>query len=196
MAESSNYDFIFKDQPKPARRLFRPKLSNPLGLIAILVGLMIIIAIFGIVFGTKSKKVSGLTEVIGRAQEINRISAAEAAQLKDPATIAVSATVQNVLASDRAQIQKYASDHKIKIDKKKISSYQNKSTDDQLAKALSNNFLDAAYDTYLHDALTDYSNSLSSAYNATHDSGMKAILKGSYASTKVLLSNQPLKSSP
>lgn len=188
----NNYDFILNDKSKPASRLPLPNLSRPIWLIGALVGLTLIIAIFGTVLGSSKSKVGGLTEVIGLGQEINRVSADQLANLSDPNLTALTATTQNTLSSDQAQLKKYAADHKIKINTKKLASYQNQSTDDSLAKAASNNYLDSAFRTYLRDALTDYQSALSSAYDGTTDGGVRVILRASYQSVKVLLVSQVL----
>lgn len=188
----NNYDFILNDKSKPASRLPLSNLSRPIWLIGALVGLTLIIAIFGTVLGSSKSKVGGLTEVIGLGQEINRVSADQLANLSDPNLAALTATTQNTLSSDQAQLKKYAADHKIKINTKKLASYQNQSTDDSLAKAASNNYLDSAFRTYLRDALTDYQSALSSAYDGTTDGGVRVILRASYQSAKVLLASQVL----
>jgi hypothetical protein len=152
-----------------------------------LVALMVIIIILGSIFGTKRQKVVGLSDVVGQAQEINRVSAAEAASLKDPSVIALAATTQSALTSDQAQLKKYADAHKLKVDAKKIASFTDKTTDNTLAAAASNNALDAAYVSYLQAALKSYRAALMAAYDGTTDRGIKILLQSSYASAGTLL---------
>jgi hypothetical protein len=192
----NNYDFITNNQAEPARASLLPNLSNPLKLIAGIVVLTLLIAIVGAVLGGKNNKVGNLTDVIGRAQEMSRVSALETPLLKDSGAIAVSATSQSILANDQAQLKKYASAHKIKINSKKLLTYKNASTDELLTKAASNGSLDSVYEAYLHDSLVDYMATLSAAFTNSKDAGLKSRLQSSYASVKTLLSAEPLKSTP
>jgi len=192
----NNYDFILNDQPRAGRKLPVPSLNNPVALISMLLFLTVIIAIGGAILGSKKTKIGGITDVLGQSQEINRVSAEVTPQLTDSDARSVAATAQSMLTSDQSQIKLYATAHKIKVDPKKLLTYQNSSTDQAMSKALSTNSLDSTYETYLHDALVDYQKSLSAAYDGTKDLGMKSLLQESYQSTKTLLASTPLKSRP
>lgn len=189
----NNYDFILNDQAKPPGRPGLPKLASPLYLIVIMLILIVVTAIGGTLLGGKKTKVGDLTAVLGQAQEINRVSALQLPRLTDQDVTSLAATTQNTLASDQAQIKKYATDHNIKIEAKKLATYEDKTTDESLAKAASNNYLASAYESYLHNALTDYQNALSSAFGNTTDITLKGLLQNSYKSAQLLLNSPPLK---
>ncbi|MDB5161129.1 MAG: hypothetical protein JWO96_509 [Candidatus Saccharibacteria bacterium] len=187
-----SYDFILKDQQKSASRPLS-NLPMPVLVVAAVVILMILLIIFGSLLGSKKAKTTGLTDVLGRAQEITRVNTLQQGALKDPTNLGLEATSQSGLTSDQTQLKKYMSSHKIKVDAKKLASYQNKNTDTQLAGAAQNNNLDTAYLTYLRQALADYAGALKTAYAGTNDSGAKVILQDSYNSTQTLLSSPALK---
>jgi hypothetical protein len=187
------YDFIMKDAKAPKRSLLPS--GNPAMLLAAgVVLILLIILVAGILLGGKGNKgTTGLVDALGKAQEINRVTTAQQPNLKDPNTTALAATAQATVASEQTQINKYLTGRKVKIDKKKLATYQNKTTDSQLAAALQTNSLDAAYSAYLKGALADYAQSLKDAYSATTNTSAKAILQNAYASTQTLLSSPPLK---
>jgi hypothetical protein len=187
-----SYDFIFNEGTKQTGRKL-PKLSGPLLWIAIAVVLIVVIIIFGTLLGGKKAKTTGLTDVLGKAQEITRVNALEQAQLNDAVAVGLMTTSQSVLTSDQVQLKKYMTDHKIKVDPKKLATYQNKDTDTQLTAAAQNNNLPVAYISYLRRALTDYANTLSTAYSGTSDQGTKTILKAAYDSSQTLLASPVLK---
>jgi hypothetical protein len=190
----SDYEFILNQNQKPPTSggLIPRNLSKPVLIVISAVILMVVLIILGTVLGSHNKKTPGLTEVVGLSQEISRVSA-EQTGLKDASVIALATTSKNTLASDQAQFKSYAAKHKIKLDKKKLDAYQNKSVDSQLSSAAQNDNLDSAYITYMRLALQQYSSSLTSAFNSTSDNSLKAILKDSYTSTQVQLTSAPLK---
>jgi len=172
-----------------------PNLSSPIGLIAGLLVLIVIVIIVGSLLGAKNKKAVGLTDVIGQAQEITRVTTTEVTGLRDPSVAALGATALNTLTSDQVQFKKYATDHKLKINTKELDGFKNSSTDDTLAKAAAANNLDVAYVTYLDQALKGYRDSLKSAFDGTNDAGLKSLLSQSYQSSGELLQAPALSSS-
>ncbi len=189
-----NYDFILKDAPAQKRSLIPTK--NPILMIAgALIILMLLIIAYGVVVGGGKVNSTGLIDILGRSQEISRITQAQQPNLKDPPTVALAATTQVSANSQQAQVSKYLASHKVKIDKKKLAVYaaNDKSVEAQFATAAQTNNLDGAYVAYLKGALTNYSNSLKSAYSASKSADAKAILQNSYDSTQTLLSTPLLK---
>jgi hypothetical protein len=185
-----DYDFILKaDQKSKGRNL---KLSGPVLVMAILIILCLILAVVGTVLGAKSKKTTGLQDVLGQATEISRVSGLNT-KFKDPAVTALSVTTQNVTASEQAQLTKYMKDHKMAINKKKLASYLNKSTDTALSGAAANNTADTYYANYLKKYLSQYSNALKDSFAGSKDPSAKLLLKDFYQSTQTLLSAPPLK---
>lgn len=189
-----SYDFILKDPPVPKRSLL-PK--NPIVLVAgVVVLLLLLVLVYGIVSGGKGKTNStGLADILGRSQEISRISQAQQANLKDPSVAALAATTQVAAASQQAQVGKFLANHNVKVDKNKLAAYaaNDKSIDSQLSTAAQNNTLDSAYLGYLKTSLSAYSQALQATYNTTKSTDGKAILRSSFDSTQTLLSTPALK---
>jgi len=167
-------------------------MSGPvLALLAGVVLIILTIIISTLLLGKNKASTTGIVELIGRAQEINRINTLEQQQIKDASTADLLATTQVVLTSEQNQLNSYAKTHKIKINPKKLDTYKNAQTDAQLQTAAEANTLDSAYATYLKQALSEYSDSLSRAYQSTKKADLQAILKEAYASTQTLLGNPP-----
>ena len=188
-----NYDFIFKDQPKPKRGLGIGNLSKPVIFIIAAIILIIVIVVVGTLLGgKKAKGGTDLTAVLGQAQEINRINTLESSQISDPATLDLLTTAQSALTSEQVQLKKIATSQKINFDTKKLTDFQNKNTDSSLQAAAQNNNLNSAYLSYLKTAMTGYKNSLSSTYGNSSSSQLKAALKDAYDSTQTILASPQL----
>jgi hypothetical protein len=196
-APNPNYEFILNDRPQVKTSKFS---SLPKGIalgVGGLIAIMVIILIYGLFFsGNTSVNSTGMLDMVGKSQEISRISAGQQALLKDPNIAALAATTAAITASDQSQATKYLTSHKVKVDKKKLAVYQtnDKTIDDQLAQAASNNNLDTAYMNYLKTALTNYTASLKTTYAATSSETARAILQTSFNSSQTLLNSSLLKS--
>jgi len=188
-----NYDFIMKDTPPPKRSLLPT--NNPILMIAgVVILILLLIVIYGVISGSKgSKGATAIIDSLGKAQEISRVTTAQATNLKDPNTLAIAATTQAAVGSEQTQLNKFLVSHKVKVDKKKLALYQNKNTDSQMATALQTNSLDSAYLTYLKGALNDYSQSLKTSYSSTTSASARAIQQDAFDSTQTLLSSPTLK---
>ena len=156
--------------------------------------ILLLIVIYGVISGSKgSKGATAIIDSLGKAQEISRVTTAQATNLKDPNTLAIAATTQAAVGSEQTQLNKFLVSHKVKVDKKKLALYQNKNTDSQMATALQTNSLDSAYLTYLKGALNDYSQSLKTSYSSTTSASARAIQQDAFDSTQTLLSSPTLK---
>lgn len=190
-SSDKSYNFIFNETQKTKRSLV-PNMSGPVLILVIAVGLIVLLILISVLFLGKGKTSStDLVEILGRAQEINRVNTLEQQQLKDPNTQGLLATTQVVLTSQQTELNGYAKAHKIKVDAKKLATYQNSQTDAQLQTAAQNNNLDSAYSTYLKQALQSYSGSLAKAYQDSKDNSFKATINSAYISTQTLLGNPP-----
>ncbi|HET9850368.1 MAG TPA: hypothetical protein VFP35_01950 [Candidatus Saccharimonadales bacterium] len=189
-----SYDFILKSGQTKSRSFNPLNLSGPVKIIGAVLIVIILIIVLGTALGGKnSGKAGGLTGVLGRAQEINRINTLEQPVITDPTTLDLLVTVQSALSSEQTQLTNILNQQKIKLDSKQLAAYQNNGTDQLLQSAAQNNNLPAAYDTYLRGALADYANSLVQAYQTNNSSSVKSILQSAYSSTKTLLASPPLK---
>ncbi len=189
------YEFILKEEQTHAGSKFGlPKMSMPVMIVAVVLILMVLVIIYGVAFGKKNnQKQTGMLDILGQAQEISRVSTAQENSLHDPNVIDVEATAKSTLTSDQAQIKGYLTSQKVKVDEKKLATYENPQTDSQLKAAAQNNNLDKAYTNYLKSALAAYSNSVKSTYSAVSSQQEKVILSNSYDSAQVLLSSPVFK---
>jgi hypothetical protein len=189
-----SYDFIFANQPKAGRKIM-PELPRPVLIIGAVLVLIILLIVFGSLLGKQKSKTTGLSDVLGQAQEITRVSQMEEAKLQDPALLSLLNTTDLTLTSDQTALSKYMSAHKYTVDKTKVSSYKNSQTDSAMDSAAQNNNLDSVYLTYLRSNLNIYAADLKAAYAGTTDAGLKKILKEAYASVQVLMATSPLNAS-
>lgn len=192
-----NYDFIFSGNTPPKRSTL-PGGINPIFLIAgVVIIILVLVIVLSSLFGSKSSvDKASLTDVIGQAQEINRISSAQSPLLKDPATLSLATTAAAVTNSDQVSLSSYLKSHKVNIDKNALAVYatNDKSIDSQLQQAGQSNTLDQAYTGYLKTALNNYASSLKKAYAANSSTNIKALLQSSFNSTETLLSSPLVKS--
>jgi hypothetical protein len=108
--------------------------NNPLVKVAgVIVAILLIVLVIGIVSSSKSGSSTGMLDTLGQAQEISRVTTAQAPNLKDPAIRATAATTQASVSSEAAQINKYLAAHRVKVDKKKLATYQSSDTDAKMS---------------------------------------------------------------
>lgn len=194
---SPEYDFIYKDQPQPKRGLSLPGSGLPKSVRIILgatLGLFLIIILYVVLFGNKTASSDQLVGVIGRAQEIARVSEMVQQQSKDQNTINLAATTGIALSSDKSQLSSYLIKHHQKVSANQLITYKNSNIDTQLQAASQNNSLDTFYSAYLKKQLDAYHATLASAYSTTGPNG-KSILKTSNDSVETLLNTAQLKAS-
>jgi hypothetical protein len=192
-APPPDYNFILQDKPQPKRPLMpgvpRAVLLGGGAVVAVL----ILILIFGLIFGKKNTGTADLIEALGRGQEISRVTEVQTQKLKDPEALSLASTAQASLTSERSELSSWLAKHKVKTNPKKLAIYKNSATDTELQQAAQNNNLDAAYLAYLQKALNDYSDILRRAYTATSSPTAKVVLKEAFDSTQTLLSAPRLK---
>lgn len=189
---SPDYEFIFKDEQKKPAAKFRlplPNLPKPILLIlGGLVGLMIIIIFYSLIFGGRTSNTEQIVGVIGRAEEIARVSDTVGRASQDSAIKNLAATTQAAMASDSATLTNYLKNAKVKVDTKKLKAYANAATDTEIQTAQQNNNLSAYYISYLKTSLTDYANTISQLYkNASVRS--KPMLQDAFNNAKTILNS-------
>jgi hypothetical protein len=192
---SSPYDFIMKDEQQKSGKksaLPMPNLPKPVAVIlAAIVALIIIIVFYSLIFGGKTSGTNQMVGVIGRANEIARISAEVSQASHDPLTQNLAATTQTALSSDSARLSTYLKSRKVKVDPARLKLYIHKTTDAEVQVALQNNNLSAYYISYLRTNLPDYANAIKPVYsNASVRS--KPILSDAFNNAKVILTSPPV----
>lgn len=192
-----NFDFILQDSHQKSNRLLRlPRLPKKVKLIlASVIGLFIILIVISILSSHKSSANQPFINVLSRQQEIMRVTqlTQQQLQLQDPATQALAATTYSSVSSEQQQLIGYLASNGIKVSTKSLTGDQNKNTDLQLESAAQNNNLDAAYTSYLKQALGVYQTDLQTAAKTAGPNGKK-LLNEAFDSTKTLLDSPPLKS--
>jgi hypothetical protein len=193
------YDFILRDPQKPKHSFGLPGLPSnmpkPMLLLVGVVGILLIIVIFGVIFKGGGGNSQNLIAVAGRAQEIARISTLVQQQSQDPNTQYLAATTQITLASEQYQLTTYLSKHNVKVSPAQLNAYQNKNTDTQLQTAAQNNNLGSTYDAYLKNNLATYQSDIRGAAKGASKS-LLAILNSANTSAGVLLAAPEITSLP
>jgi len=178
------YDFILRDPQKPRRSI---KLPKPVFmLVGLVAAVFILIIVSSLVKSNKASKIQPMIEVVGRAQEIARVSGNIQSQSNDPYTQYLAATTQITFSSEQYQLSKYLASHGTKITTAELLVYKDSKTDTLLQTAQQYNNLEPTYDAYLKTSLIAYQNSLKAA-SAGAPAARLAILNDDFASTQVLL---------
>lgn len=166
------YDFILNEQKQPPKSRFGffQKLPKPaiiiLGVGILFIAILLIIGLSG----SDSSQPQPLIRAAGRAQEISRISGLVKSQSKDPDTQSLAATAEMVLSSEQSQLRRVGA-----ISAEQAAVYQNKKTDEELAKAARENRLEEVYISYLRTNLNTYKTNLQSALEAAANNARTAI---------------------
>ncbi len=192
-----DYDFILKDQQQPKKGLGLPGSGLPKTvkiIIGVVVGFFVVIVLYSVLAGHKTTNSDQLVAVMGRAQEISRVSALVQQQSKDTNTLNLAATTAISLSSDQSQLTDYLKKNHKKVSPNQLLLYKNKDTDTELQSAQQNNNLESYYVTYLKKELNTYHDNLASAFASAGQNG-KAILQNSNGSVEILLSSPQLKTS-
>lgn len=193
---SPEYDFIYKDRPQPKKGFGLPGLGLPRPvkiILGISIALIVIILFYSLLFGNKTTGSDQLVGIMGRAQEIARVSDLVQKQSKDTNTLNLATTAEISMASDQAQLTSYLKKNHQKFSSGQLLIYKDSNIDTQLQSAAQNNSVESFYISYLKKELGTYHSSLVSAFAGTGPNA-KAILQSSDTSVETLLSTSQLKS--
>lgn len=192
---SPDFDFMLKDPPKRRRLLPMPNFSRPVKIIlSVIIVIVALVVVSSVLSGRKAGKYQPFINVLARGQETLRVtSEVQQLQLQDPQTQALAATTASALASDKQQLIDYLQKNHDKVGAKALAADDDTTSDANLKTAAQNNGLDAAYVTYLKDALNRYENDVQTAYKTAGPNG-KNLLNSISISTTTLLNSPPLKS--
>jgi hypothetical protein len=189
-----DYNFIFSDQ-KSKRRFSIPKVNSPIKLALLIVGAGFVIGILVIVasslFAPKFNS-KEITEVVGRAQEISRVSDVVAQQSNDINAVNLASTTSTTLSSQKTELLNYVNTHKKKILAKNLGLYTNKKTDAEIQTAEQANRLSEYYNSYLKNNLSAYQAAIKTAYDTSSGPNLKLILNNSSISNQTILSTKQL----
>ena len=192
---SPNFDFMLKENQPGKRSLPMPNLPKPAKIgLAVVGAIILLIIVSSLLSGRNKGSTQPFVGVLARATETLRVTTLVQQQLtlQDPQTQALAATVSAAIASDKQQIASYLAKNHIKASTSQLAVDTDKSTDTSLQTAAQNNGLDAAYVSYLKDALAKYETDLQTAYKTAGVNGQK-LLTGSFESTRTLLNSAPIK---
>lgn len=185
-SDPKRFDFMLKDRPKPKRSLGLP--SGIAGKILVIgVAIVVIILAASLIFGGKKSNTTQVLDLMAQQQEMIRVSKLEDRQFTDANVLNLSATTQETLQSQQAQLKLYLSKIKAKYKLKQLAARTNQSTDAQLQTAYQNNNLEKAYVLYLKNALATYQSSIQELYKTTPSKTLKLSLNEAYSSVAVLL---------
>jgi hypothetical protein len=187
------YDFIFGGGQEPKKGSGLPKVSGPRMRPALLVlfgvvGLIFIIILYSVFFGSKVSNTDELVKIMARAQEITRVSEFVDQQSKDSDTQGLALTTINTLKSDQTQLTAYLKTQKTKVSTKALAVYQDKNTDSKLLSASQTNTLSSFYFAYLKEQLAKYQDVLKTAFDHT-PAKAEPILQDAYESAQTILTS-------
>ncbi|HEX2558266.1 MAG TPA: hypothetical protein VHK86_08075 [Nitrososphaera sp.] len=193
---ASPFDFITKDQQPQKKPVFAlPNMPRPaLFALYAIVGLIILIIVYALIFGGKTSGADKMAGIVGRAGEIARVSDEVVQASQDPATQNLASTTETALKSDSARLSAYLSSHHVKISQKQLALYTNKNTDAQVQTAVQNNNLGRFYVDYLKTSLPGYANAIKQVFPSASASS-KTILNDAFNNAQVILSSPQVKSS-
>lgn len=188
------YEFIFKDQAQPKKSFGLPNLPSGVKItLGIVIGLFLVVILYVVLFSNKGGKSTPLMGVMGRAQEIARVSDMLQQQSKDEDTVNLAATAEISMSSDQAQLTSYLKKNHQKVNTSQLLVYKDTKTDSEVQAAAQNNTLESYYQSYLKKQLDSYHTALAEAYS-TAGPNAKLILQKSNDSVETLLSLKQLKS--
>ena len=192
---ANQFDFILKNTPKPPRKFsFLPKLSKPVsvGLVLVLVIIILFAASYFAGRGDATVR-KNLVELMGRSQEITRVSKQFNLRLSDPEAKSLAATTETTLTSTQSRISSYMKRNKIKFSTKDLGIYVNKKSDAELNTAIQNNELDSAYLLYVSNSLKNYQSALQKVAKQTKSQRQLEIMNDAFESNNVILSSSAIK---
>lgn len=190
-----NYDFILKDQPQPKKSLM-PSFGMPKKALGILLGTILVFLVV-VVLATVLKgggNSTPMVEVLGKGQEILRVTKLVEPLAQDADTQGLAATTDAAFSSQLSQVSAYLAKANIKTDAKSLAVYQNKNTDAQVRAAAQDNSLAIFYAGYLKQDLSRYQTSLKASAKGASAARLQ-ILNDAYVSTQTLLSAPQVASS-
>lgn len=189
------FDFMMKEQPKSAG-LFNSLLASvprPAKIILVAAfGLILLVILYSLFFGSKTSNADQLTAAAARAQEIARVSTLVQTGSQSSDTQGLAATTSEVLTSQEQQLEAYLKAQKIKVSTKTLSAKLDKTTDDRLTAAQQGNNYDQTYFSYLKTNLITYQSDLALAYKGAGKNA-QAILSSADTSVQTLLLAPQLK---
>ena len=192
---ANQFDFILKDAPKKTPKFsFLPKLSKPVlvGLVLVLVIVILFAASYFAGRGDAAVR-KNLVELMGRSQEITRVSKQFNLRLSDPEAKSLAATTETTLTSTQSRISSYMKQNKIKFSTKDLGIYISKKSDTELSTAIQNNQLDSTYLAYLNKSLKNYQAALQKVANQTKSQRQLEIMNDAFESNNVILSSSAIK---
>ncbi len=155
------------------------------------IGLLVIVffLILLTILSLRSGSLSPMFSVGARQTEILRVSNLASSNIKDPQNQNLISTVVATFSSAQKQS---ADSLSAKTTDSRFNTYQNKNVDSQLITAGQNGNYDAAYLTYLKQALGDYEQNIQASWSSASPS-VKNLLEADLADAQTLLDSPQLK---
>jgi hypothetical protein len=204
-----NYGFIFngqqpqqqqQQQPSDGGRFYLPQ-GRHFGfpkkpLMVVLLGIVVLIILIPVLSGMFLKRgvnKAELIAVMGRGQEIARVSKIVEQKSSDQNIKNIAATTQDALISDQNEMIKYLSTRKIKVGPKQLGIYADRKVDGNIDVSIQTNTLSTTYITYLKSQLSQYENAIKTA-SIKAPIKAREVLQVDLANAETLLQSQPLSS--
>ncbi len=185
------FDFIVNPgQPQKQKSFTSSSIALRIGLaLGALLVLLIAFAAVSSMLNSGSSNTPALTNVLIQQQELVRLTNAPK---KEKQSISASnansvATIQLAVTSDSQELRSYMKTRGIKFDAKKLIYPSRAATDEQLAASAASGTYDTTFGDVLNTQLTEYQQSLKSAYNKTQGKIGRELLNKQYDGATLLL---------
>jgi hypothetical protein len=191
------YEFIVNpNTPKrSALKLFGgdPFLTKIALIIGGALGLMAVIALAAATLIPSTSSSLALTEIAQQQQEIIRVATAGSNQATAPSVRNYAVSTQYSVVTNQREVLQYLSKSGTNLSSKEIELKKNSQTDALLAAAKATSTYDEALRESLTTQLTDYQESLKTAYDATSNTETRALLQKSFAAAALLVQQGEIK---
>ncbi len=188
-ASPNPYDFITNPAPDPKGPKLGTSFRSRLLLVAGLGVLLLVIAsILGAVLSSAGKgDVRALKDIAARQVELIRVAELGADKAQSSPIRSLAYTTKLSVTTQHQKLVAYLGSRGEKLSEAELAAHQRLSVDEELETAAANNRFDDAFSEILNEELTDYNNSMKSAYQSATSEKSKTLLAESYASSGTLL---------
>lgn len=183
------YDFITNPAPDPKT----PKLGNSFKSRLLIVAgagvlLIMIASILGAVLSRSGKgDISGLKDIAAHQTELIRVAELGADKAQSTPIRSLAYTTKLSVTTQHQKLVAYLGTRGVELTEVELAAHHDDSVDEELETAAGNNRFDEAFNEVLNQELTDYNNSMKTAYQSATSEKSKALLAESYASSGTLL---------
>ena len=194
--QTNDYEFILNTDHKPKKKSVIPSGNSKQSRILIVIGGLSLLLIIGLVVmsfinsaGNATK--TELVKVAKQQTELVRVSEIGVKRAKGGTARNLAVTTSLSLRSDQAALSSSLAGVGIAVDAKELAAGINQETDATLTAAEQSNKFDEVFIQTLQAELTDYQQTLKSAYDKATNKKLKATLSEQFEHAELLISIKP-----